>query len=183
MDPISGAGPIKQTAVLLFYGWGYNFYRAENQLRADDLLIRSKVCGILSEARAVLAHLEREYRRLWLPPPTRDAPFPDRARFEQARLLERCGVAIERIATAIQSAPTPANDFVWLRHRGERGMLEVLQGIDARLVDEAVAFHDRIVVLDLAPVSEPGFEAEVLEWLKPLRATIQERNERLTLMV
>ena len=41
MDPISGKGPIAQTASLLFYGWGYNFYRVENQLRADDLLIRA----------------------------------------------------------------------------------------------------------------------------------------------
>ena len=32
------AGPLKQLAVNLFHGWGYNFYRKENQLRTDDLL-------------------------------------------------------------------------------------------------------------------------------------------------
>ena len=58
MDPINSAGPIKQTAVLLFYGWGYNFYRRENQLRADDLLIRTKVGGILAQARSHLSALE-----------------------------------------------------------------------------------------------------------------------------
>jgi hypothetical protein len=29
-------------ATNLFYGWGYNFYRIENQLRADDQMIRSR---------------------------------------------------------------------------------------------------------------------------------------------
>jgi len=34
---------VEQIGVNLFYGWGYNFYRLENQLRADDLTIRAKV--------------------------------------------------------------------------------------------------------------------------------------------
>ena len=46
-NPIDSAGPVKQVLSNLFYGWGYNFYRKENQLRADDLLIRSKVSELL----------------------------------------------------------------------------------------------------------------------------------------
>jgi hypothetical protein len=183
MDPIFRAGPIKQTAVLLFYGWGYNFYRVENQLRADDLLVRSKVCGILAEARASLGALETAYRRFNLPPPTREAPFPDRAKTDQARLIARCGAAIEKIATVIQTAPTPTSDLVWLRHRTERGLLEVLEGIDVRLVDEAVSFHDHIVELDLVAVSDAVLESMIDGWLKPLRLIVHERAERLTLMV
>jgi hypothetical protein len=58
-----------------------------------------------------------------------------------------------------------------------------LEGIDVRLVDEAVALHDRIVELDLAAVSDAGFEAAMAEWLSPLRLIVAERAERLTLMV
>jgi hypothetical protein len=36
---------LEKTAVNLFYGWGYNFYRLENQLRADDLTVRAKSGG------------------------------------------------------------------------------------------------------------------------------------------
>ena len=43
-------GPLEEIAVNLFHGWGYNFYRFENQLRADDQLIRSKVGAILGSA-------------------------------------------------------------------------------------------------------------------------------------
>jgi hypothetical protein len=183
MDPISSAGPIRQAATFLFIGWGYNFYNKENQLRADDLLIRAKVSGILAQARAALRARESEYRRVNLPAPMRSSEFPAREKFEQARALERCGVAIETVATAIRAAPAPANDWVWLRHRDERGVIGVLEGIDIRLVDEAVALHDRIVELDLASVSDPGFEAAMMDWLNPLRLIVAERAERLTLMV
>jgi hypothetical protein len=183
MDPVTSAGPIKQTAMLLFNGWGYNFYRVENQLRADDLLIRAKVSAILAQARAALRALEAEYRRFNLPIPLRSEAFPDRAKFEQARLLERCGAAIESVATAIRAAPSPANDWVWLRHRDERGLLTVLEAIDLRLVDAAVEFHDRIVTLDLPRISDAGFEAALIEWLRPLRMIVGERAERLSAMV
>jgi len=44
MSAFYDQGPLSQIAINLFYGWGYNFYRQENQLRADDQLIRAQVC-------------------------------------------------------------------------------------------------------------------------------------------
>jgi hypothetical protein len=32
-------GPLSQIAINLFYGWGYNFYRLENQLRGKERTI------------------------------------------------------------------------------------------------------------------------------------------------
>lgn len=183
MDPISAAGPIKQTAVLLFYGWGYNFYREENKLRADDLLIRNKVAGILADARAMLKGLEDSWRREHLPPPTREQPFADRASTEQARRIARAGTLIEEVATAIKNAATPTNDKVWIRHRSERGLLEILQGIDVGMTDAAVAFHDAVVGWDLQTVSDPAIEQAMAAALGPLKAFVRERAERLTLMV
>jgi hypothetical protein len=183
VDPINSAGPIKQTALLLFYGWGYNFYRRENQLRADDLLIRTKAGGIIAQARVHLGALEAEYRRINLRAPSREHPLPDPTKTEQARRLERCGRAIEVVTTAILNAPTPTNDFVWLRHRTEGGLLETLQAIDIRLVDAAVELHDKLVESDLGVISMEDVEARIDEWLEPLRIIVRERAERLTLMV
>jgi hypothetical protein len=183
MDPINSAGPIKQTALLLFYGWGYNFYRRENQLRADDLLVRAKAGGILAEARSHLGALEAEYRRINLPAPSREHPLPDPRKSEQARRLERCGRAIETVTTAILNASAPTDDFIWLRHRTEGGLLEMLQAIDVRLVDAAVEFHDRLIESDLAGISAEPVEAQIEQWLQPLRVIVRERAERLTLMV
>ena len=52
------ADPLEQVAITLFYGWGYNFYRVENQLRADDLLVRAKAGVLLGDARAVVDSAE-----------------------------------------------------------------------------------------------------------------------------
>lgn len=183
MDPISGAGPIKRTAVSLLYGWGYNFYRAENQLRADDLLIRNKAGGILAAARAHLGALEAAWRREFLPPPSREQPFPDRASVAQAQRIARSGALIEQVATTLQTAQTPTSDKIWLRHRTERGLLETLQAIDTGLIDAAIGFHDLVIVWDQSAVADPAIETVMATALNPLKQILAERAERLTLLV
>ena len=71
---------IDQIAVNLFYGWGYNFYRLENQLRADDILVRGKVGWLLGLARASIEEAESVYRRAFLPPPSREEAAARRQR-------------------------------------------------------------------------------------------------------
>ena len=52
------AGALRQVATNLFCGWGYNFYRLENQLRADDQLVRSNAAGLLGSAMASVSAAE-----------------------------------------------------------------------------------------------------------------------------
>ena len=68
-DGFYDAGVLRQIATNLFYGWGYNFYRAENQLRADDQLVRSKAASLLGIAMASVIAAETEYRREFSPRP------------------------------------------------------------------------------------------------------------------
>src|SRR5215469_13591010 len=96
------AGVVRQVATNLFYGWGYNFYRVENQLRADDQLVRSKAAGLLGEAMASVSEAELGYRREFLPPPSRQKPFPDADAVAAAQRLERLGRAIGALEAAIQ---------------------------------------------------------------------------------
>ena len=74
MPDFYDAGPLAKIAINLFNGWGYNFYRKENQLRADDLLIRSKVGALLGMARKSLESAQADYRTEFLPEPTRERP-------------------------------------------------------------------------------------------------------------
>ena len=76
---------LEKIAVNLFYGWGYNFYRLENQLRADDQTVRAKVGWLLGRAREAVEQAEGAWRRANLPPPTREKPRPDPAAVEAAR--------------------------------------------------------------------------------------------------
>jgi hypothetical protein len=147
-NPIDEAGSAKQVLSNLFYGWGYNFYRRENQLRADDLLIRGKLSEMLGQSRAHLAALEAAFRREHLPAPTREHPFPDPACVANAQALQRAQQDIERIEVAFRTASVPEMDRIHQRHRNERDTLEKLVEIDSEMVLAVVALHDGIARLD-----------------------------------
>ncbi|MDE3073778.1 MAG: hypothetical protein KGJ63_13740 [Pseudomonadota bacterium] len=147
-NPVDDAGPAKQALSNLFYGWGYNFYRRENQLRADDLLIRSKLSELLGQCRAHLGALEAAFRREHLPPPTREHPFPDSAAVANAQALQRLQRDIEDLETTVRTAPVPEMDRIHQRHRDERETLETLVAVDSDMVRAVLGLHDAMAHLD-----------------------------------
>ncbi len=130
-------GPLEEIAVNLFYGWGYNFYRLENQLRADDLLIRSKVGLILGSARKSVETTERDYRREFLPPPSREQPRPNPAAIAGAQAIERLSRSIGALQGQIAAQPAPENDRMTERYRQEASVLQQLIASDQKLVGQA----------------------------------------------
>jgi len=130
-------GPLQQVAINLFYGWGYNFYRKENQLRADDLLIRSKVGTLLGSARKSVEAAESDYRRLFLPPPTREKPRPDPEAVAGAQAIERISHSIGALAAQMTSLPVPENNRMIQRHREEAPTLQRLLESDQLLTGQA----------------------------------------------
>ncbi len=132
--PFYDAGLIRQVATNLFYGWGYNFYRRENQLRADDQLVRAKAVSLLGLAAAAVAQAESAYRREYLPPPSRAKPFPDGAAVAGAQALERVAQAVLAVEARLQALPVPENDRMTQRFRQEAPTLELLIARDEELV-------------------------------------------------
>jgi hypothetical protein len=131
------ARQLEKIAVNLFYGWGYNFYRTENQLRADDLLVRSKVSWLLGIARASIESAESRYRREFIPTPSREKPFPDAKAVSGAQTIERLSRAIGSIEGQIRSQPVPENDRMTQRYRREDASLIRLIEYDQTLVGQA----------------------------------------------
>jgi hypothetical protein len=164
-DAFNDAGALRQIATNLFYGWGYNFYRVENQLRADDQLIRSKAASLLGDAMAGVDAAENAYRREFLPAPTRAKPFPDTAAVEAAQKLERLARAIGALEASIQHQPVPENDRMTQRYRKEAQTLQALMGFDERLVGQCelvrttVSGKDGAAIVKVAPDLEAGLDA------------------------
>jgi hypothetical protein len=131
------AGPLKQIAINLFYGWGYNFYRTENQLRADDLMIRGKVAWILGTARQSVANAEADYRREFIPAPSRAHPYPPADAVKTAQALERFAKEIGALEALIHAQPAPENDFILRRLRDEAPTLGALLDHDCQLIGQA----------------------------------------------
>jgi len=176
-DGFYDAGLLRQVATNLFYGWGYNFYRVENQLRADDQLVRTKAAWLLGLAMASVITAETEYRREFLPPPSRAKPFPDAASVAAAQRLERLAKEIGALEALIQQQPVPANDRMTQRYRQEASALEALIRFDELLVGQCELLRSMVnarngaAILANLPDLHAGLEA--------IRATLRDREALL----
>ena len=163
-NPIDDAGVMKQTFSNLFYGWGYNFYRKENQLRADDLLIRSKVSELISMGVTCLTQKEQSYRRVALMAPTRENPTPNSTALANVRELQRARQALEALEVQVRNAAVPEMDRIHQRHENEKVTLEALMASDNQVVEASMR---------LLPALEAITDIECLaqSWEKVLKTT------------
>jgi hypothetical protein len=168
------AGALRQIATNLFYGWGYNFYRVENQLRADDQLVRSKAASLLGTAMSSVEEAESGYRREFLPAPSRCKPFPDAAAVAGAQRLERLARAIGALEASIQQQPVPENDRMTQRYRQEAATLKVLIEHDERLVGQCELLRSMVEHQDGAKVMEKISALE--SGLEAIRTTLHDRE-------
>jgi hypothetical protein len=168
------AGTLREIATNLFYGWGYNFYRIENQLRSDDQLVRSKAASLLGMAMACVSEAETEYRQKFLPRPSRQKPFPDAAAMKVAQDLERLAREIDALEALIQQQPVPENDRMSERFRQEASTLKALIRYDEQLVGQCellrsmVNRKDGSSIVENVPALARGLEA--------IRVTLQNRE-------
>ena len=168
------AGPLRQLATNLFYGWGYNFYRRENQLRSDDQLVRSKAASLLGIAMASVTTAETGYRQEFLPPPSRAKPFPDPAAVAGSQRLEKLARGIGALEALIQQQPVPENDRMTQRFRQEAPTLQTLIHWDEQLVGQCELLRSKVdrqdgkAILAILADLEAGLEA--------IRSTLQNRE-------
>lgn len=171
------ADELSQIAINLFNGWGYNFYKVENQLRADDQMVRSKASWLLGEAATAVCSAESDYRREFLPAPTRAKPFPDAEAVASAQKLERLHREIIEIEQFIHQLPAPANDRMTQRYRLEAPTLANLIRFDSLLVGQcelmrkSVTGGDAREILKAMPDLQAGIAA--------IRETLHDRQAML----
>jgi hypothetical protein len=171
------AGALRQIAANLFYGWGYNFYKQENQLRADDQLVRAKAGWILSNAAASVIAAESEYRREFLPAPSRAKPFPDAAAVSGAQELERLAKDISAVANRVAELPVPENDRMTERFREEAPTLQALIAQDEQLVGQCELLRSTLEKRDGKWIVEKM--TEIRGGLAAIDATLMKRQSVL----
>lgn len=137
MSDFYGAGALGQIALNLLNGYGYNFYREENQLRADDQKVRTLVSELLSGAYKAVSAAENTFRRERISAPTRASPFPPAEIVADAKRLELMGQSIGAVEGQVRHAPVPENDRMTQRYRQEVATLAALVEQDKLLVGRA----------------------------------------------
>ncbi len=168
------AGPLAQVGINLFYGYGYNFYRQENQLRADDQRVRQMACSLLNRARAGLDEAEASYRREKIPLPSRANPLPDPAIVANALTLERLGRGIGGLEGQIRHQPVPENDRMAQRYRQEAATLATLAEKDAVLVGQAELL--RSLVENASGDAILANKSEIETGIAAIAATLRDRQ-------
>lgn len=172
--PFYDVNKLSQVAVNLFYGWGYNFYKVENQLRADDQMVRAKAAWLLGEAATAVCSAEGDYRREFLPLPTRAKPSPDAEAIASAQKLEQLHREISALEQFIHQLPAPANDRMTQRYRLEAPTLANLIRFDTLLVGQCDLMRKSVNGVNAQDIlkSLPDLEAGIAA----IRATLHDRE-------
>jgi hypothetical protein len=168
--------------VMLLNGYGYNWYRWDNQMRADDLLVRSRASEHLESAARRLRDLEGRYRRKYLPPPTREHPDPDPQHLAAAQHFRAVADRILEIDTRLRGAAVPPDDKVWLRQRGELDTLQQLGKCDVFLVADARELTDVVAGLPADVGVDPAIEQRIDQHLGELARALTRRDEILAVL-
>lgn len=132
-------GALRKVALNLFHGYGYTFYKRENELRQDDQRVRQLACSLLQRARTALGEAENALRRERIAPPSRAQPFPDPAVVAEAKRLEALAQAVSALEAQVRAQPVPGNDLMTRRYHDEAARLAELSERDLGLVEDAQA--------------------------------------------
>ena len=168
---------LAEGAVGVLAGLSYHFYGSAHLLRADDLVVRGKVSELLAAARRSVQAAEREYRREFLPAPSREKPRPDAQAVVDARTLERLGAAIGSLEGHVRALPVPENDRLGQRFRAEAATLQRLLDADRELVGHAEFLRSVLESAGAAWMLENG--ASLAEQIGAIEAAIQARRDVL----
>ena len=178
--PLPGEGsPLYETWVMLLHGYGYNFYRKDNQARADDLLVRQSAGHFIGEAAKKLLQVESDYQRRHLPPATREHPFPPAERLAAHRAIRDLRQQVLALEATLRGLPAPPEDKTWMRHRNELDTLKKLLVHDVQFVGAAKLLDEQAA---LVRADSPEMEAPlqgVREHVELLRGLIEERRRML----
>ena len=171
-------GDLQKVAINLFYGWGYNFYRLENQLRADDQLIRRKAAELLGQVNEALCRADSDYRRDHLPAPTREKPYPDPTAVATAQAIERLIHQVDGLKGQIGTMPVPENDRMTQRYREEAQTLHALAAHDEQLIGQAETLRLAVDGRDGDWIA--GNASSLQDGLKAIEETLRERASLLS---
>jgi hypothetical protein len=168
-----------KTWVMLLNGYGYNWYRKDNQLRADDLLVREHASHFVLEAAKKLQEQEATYARQFLPTPTRENPFPPEDRLATHALIRSTRQNLLALEGRIRGLSAPPTDRIWQRRRAEVDTLARLTSLDVQLVGLAKEIDTAASRLDLEAWSHPERLASLADGTQKIEQVIAARAEFL----
>jgi hypothetical protein len=169
-----------QQLQLLLTGYGYNFYSATNQARADDQLVRERASYHLAQASDMLARLRADYSSRFIPPLTRAHPDPPQEAMAQIREMESVQQMLSGIESSIRGMSVPTQDRTWWRFRQEQPLLAQLLQFDLALVQASEQIYSYVSQLTPEAWNSQG-SAQLRRLLQHVEQIARDRERFLLL--
>jgi len=174
---------VVQQLELLMSGRGFNFYDNKNQARADDLLVRQRASGFLTDASQALTELEAAYRGQFIPASTREQPYPPADAMAKLKGIGQLRSKVSDIETQIRGMSVPTQDKIWWRFRDEAALLEQLVGFDYQLVSQCRDIADQLRAVTADDWNVGTAMVAINPKLSQLQTSIRERQQFLAIQV
>ncbi len=165
-----------QAGERLLNGWGYQWYRKESQIRADDLLVRHRASTLLGQALAALHRAEVALGRVPRKRPGGAVLLPVHARAADLQVLGALVARLDHLRAALGPAAMAQEDRLAARLRHEAGLLAELVACDCLLAVASDALDREAAAI------APGAIADLPARLEPKlvrRAAVLERRRAL----
>jgi hypothetical protein len=174
--------PVVQMLQVMLSGFGYNFYDSKNQARSDDLLVRAKASGFLSDAANCLMTLAGEYQLRHIPPLTREHPDPPREALATVQDIRALQQEIADLEGRVRGMAVPTADRIWGRFRQELMTLRQLLQFDLDLVRGSEAIYQQASSVT-ADTWTGAFAQEFRGMLRRLNQITQAREQFLRMPI
>ncbi len=144
------------------------------------MLVRERASYFLGQSVTFLSNLRGEYQRRFVPPLTRENPFPPQEAMTQLREMEEIQQAISAQESHIRGMSVPTQDRIWWRFRQEQALLSQLLNFDLQLVRGCEQFYQ--FASQLIPESWNPSSASTLRTQLQQIAQVANKRERFLLI-
>ncbi len=126
---------------------GFSQYRSQQKVRADDQMVRERAARALSESVGVLTTLHAAFQRAYIPPATRQNPFPPADEAARSAAILALRDRLVNAGALIRGMPLPGTDRIWQQVRYSGDLLWHLLAVDYQLITTCEQARDRIAAL------------------------------------
>lgn len=116
----------------------------ETKIKEDDRVVRTKTSDYLNMIRRDLKNFESGYRQEFLPPPSREKPFPDKKALAFVAEIKKIDLKIEHWETLVRGADSALDDKEWNRYKNKKVVLHELLQMDEQMMRQTTHFYEQL---------------------------------------
>ena len=121
---------------------------SEQNLRAGCKVVQDKAISHLQQFKTIIKELDANYRKEFLPPPSREQPFPNKNAIAFAKSLTDLKTKLEQKEVMVRNSINPNDDNIARKYRNNKETLLTLALLDEQFLSYVQQFNQFFSGLD-----------------------------------